>query len=129
MENYNAKWWTKDNDSSWDHVKAAFRRDWEQTKHDFGGKAPELNQDVPDTVKQAVGKQPIPPGNVPNFEAQESAFRFGYGARQHHGKQYPVWDDRLEKTLRKEWSPEDDPENWPRYRNSVKRAYEFTPPL
>src|SRR5580704_3012269 len=29
----NPKWWTAQNDSSWSHVKAAMRRDWNQTKH------------------------------------------------------------------------------------------------
>jgi hypothetical protein len=52
-------------------------------------------------VKQAAGKEAIPPGNQPNFEEYEPAFRFGYGASQHYGKEYPKWDDRLEKTLRK----------------------------
>ena len=37
----NPNWWSKEYDSAWDRVKAAFRRDWEQTKHDFGGDAPD----------------------------------------------------------------------------------------
>jgi hypothetical protein len=46
----------------------ALERDVEQTKHDFsrGRKGTDLDQDVDDTVKQAVGKEPIPPKNVPN---------------------------------------------------------------
>src|ERR1700750_1006454 len=87
MHNYNAKWWSADDDSSWSKVKEAFRRDWEQTKHDFGSDtARDLNQDVPDTVKQAAGKQPTPPSNTPNFEDYEPAFRFGHGARRYYGK-------------------------------------------
>ena len=123
---YNAVWWSKDNDSSWDNVKGAFRRDWEQTKHDFGGKPPDLKQDVPDTVKQAAGKEIIPPSSVPNFEESEPAFRFGYGARQHYGKDYPTWDDRLERTLQKDWSPSGDEANWKRSNNAVRRGYEYT---
>jgi hypothetical protein len=47
----------------------ALKRDWEQTKHDFNKKkGEELNQDVGDTVGQAVGKKPIPPRDVPNSE-------------------------------------------------------------
>jgi hypothetical protein len=53
---YNAAWWSKDNDSNWDKVKGAFQRDWEQTKHDLGASSPDLKQDIPDTVKQAAGK-------------------------------------------------------------------------
>ena len=124
---YNASWWNKDSDSSWDRVKAAFQRDWEQTKYDFGGGPSDLNQDVPDTVKQAAGQQAIPPEGVPNFEAHESAFRFGIAARQHYGEQYPVWDDRLEETLKVEWSPNSNNNDWPRYSSSVRRAYEYTP--
>ena len=122
---YNAVWWSKDNDSAWDNVKGAFRRDWDQTKHDFGGNPPDLKQDVPDTVKQAVGKKIIPPLNQPNFEEHEPAFRFGYGARQHYGKDFPTWDNRLERTLQKEWSPSGDEDNWNRYSKSVRRGYEF----
>jgi len=49
-------WWTDENDSGWNRVKAAFGNDWEQTKHDFGSKTSrDLNQDVDDTVKQAAG--------------------------------------------------------------------------
>jgi hypothetical protein len=123
---YNAVWWSKDNDSAWDNVKGAFRRDWEQTKHDFGGNPPDLKQDVPDTVKQAAGKEIIPPSNVPNFEENESAFRFGYGARQHYGKDYPTWDDRLERTLQKDWSPSSDEASWKRYNKAVRKGYEYT---
>ena len=36
----------------------ALKRDWEQTKSDMPGmKGQELDQDVPDTVRQAAGKQ------------------------------------------------------------------------
>ena len=126
MAMYNAQWWTKENDSAWEKVKAAFSRDWEQTKHDFGADAPDLNQDVPDTVKQAVGKENIPPGGTPNFEDYEPALRYGYGARSQYGKQYPKWDNRLEDTLKKEWPSADD---WKRNSKAIRRGYEYTPPL
>lgn len=122
---YNAKWWNKDNDSAWDNVKEAFHRDWKQTKHDLGGNAPDLKQDVPDTVKQAAGKQTIPPANQPNFEEHEPAFRFGYGARQHYGKDFPTWNNRLESTLQKDWSLSADQANWNRYSKSIRHGYEF----
>jgi hypothetical protein len=126
MENrYNAVWWTKDHDSSWDKVKEAFRRDWDQTKHDFGASLPDLKQDVPDTVKQAAGKQAIPPPGTPNFEEHEPALRFGYGARLQYGKEFPKWDDRLERKLQKDWSPSGDEASWHRYSKSIRRGYEF----
>ena len=50
----------------------ALKRDWEQTKHDLNtDKGRELNQDVGDTVGQAVGKKPIPPRDVPNSGLDE----------------------------------------------------------
>lgn len=55
-------WWNDQHTSDWDRVKAALRRDWEQTKADFSiGDAVDLNQNAVDTVKQAVGKAPVPP--------------------------------------------------------------------
>lgn len=62
-------WWTDQHTSSWDRVKEAFRRDWEQTKADLSGQKSgrDINQDVGDTIKQAAGKQPIPPLNKQNL--------------------------------------------------------------
>ena len=38
-------------------AKEALERDWEQTKHDLPGmEGKDLDQDVDDTVKQAMGK-------------------------------------------------------------------------
>ena len=54
-------WWTEGHTSSWDRVKDAFRRDWEQTKTDFASASgPNLNQNAGDTVLQAIGAAPMP---------------------------------------------------------------------
>jgi len=59
------QWWTDKHSSTWDRVKAALRRDWEQTKADFSSNdSADLNQEIGDTVKQSVGKEPIPPLSV-----------------------------------------------------------------
>lgn len=58
-------WWNDTHASRWDRVKEAIRRDWEQTKADFsktGGA--ELNQNIGDTLKQAVGAAPLPPPSM-----------------------------------------------------------------
>jgi hypothetical protein len=48
-------------------VGDALERDWEQTKSDMPGmEGKDLDQDVDDTVKQAVGKEPAPDENEPN---------------------------------------------------------------
>jgi uncharacterized protein len=45
----------------------ALKRDWEQTKADVPGlDGKDLHQDVSDTVRQAAGKQAIPPKGKPN---------------------------------------------------------------
>jgi hypothetical protein len=108
----NPSWWTKDNDSAWDKVKAAFKRDWDQTKHDMGGNQPDTAQNVNDTVKQASGKQPIPPRGTPVYEKAEPAYRFGYGARSYYRQQYPQWDSALETQLQQDWTTSYPEGNW-----------------
>ena len=120
----NPNWWSKEYDSAWDRVKAAFRRDWEQTKHDFGGDAPDLDQDVDDTIGQAVGSRPIPPGNLPNFDADEPAYRYGYGARLHYGEQYPSWNPDLEGQLEEEWNSLEGGD-WRSRRAAIRRGWEY----
>jgi len=100
----NPTWWTSENDSAWERTKAAFKRDWDQTKHDMGGKQPETNQNAKDTVKQATGKEAIPPRGVPVYEQAEAAYRFGFGARSHYGKKYSDWSPQLEGELRRDWT-------------------------
>jgi hypothetical protein len=108
------KWWTKEkHESAWERVKDAMQRDWEQTKADFGAGGRELDQDVDDTLKQAAGKDVIPPPATPNapggtpqkrdWKDVEGAYRYGYGARQQYGAQHADWNDKLEGTLQSEW--------------------------
>ena len=106
-------WWTADQTSGWDRAKEALRRDWEQTKNDFSSKSgKDLNQDVTDTVKQAAGKEAIPPANKANPETSdnktwgdEAAVRYGYGAgtaSAYH--EHKNWDDKLEGRLQNDWN-------------------------
>lgn len=99
----NPTWWTTENDSGWERVKAAFKRDWDQTKHDVGGNEPDTNQKAKDTVKQASGSEAIPPRGQPSYEQAEPAYRFGYGAHSHYGKKYPAWNQDLENELKRDW--------------------------
>jgi hypothetical protein len=124
-QNKNPKWWTTEHDSGWERVKAAFRRDWDQTKHDFGGKQPDTDQDVDDTVKQAAGKQPIPPRGVPTFEENEAAYKFGYGARRYYSSRYPSWNNELETRLREDWRSTSDSDDWELYEPSIRRGWEY----
>ena len=127
-------WYTDEDDTAWSKIKAAFRRDWQQTKHDFGGKEPNLNQQVGDTVSQAAGSKPIPPGNMPTphasktsesrvideyREEDEPAYRYGYAAYRHLGNE---WNDDTEANLRREWGDETE---WERRREAIRRGWTF----
>ncbi len=124
-QRHNPKWWTQEHESRWDRVKMAFKRDWDQTKHDFGGDEPDTDQDVDDTVKQAAGKQPIPPRGVPTYEETEDAYRFGYGARAQYGKKYAAWDDQLESQLQRDWSETYDTREWAQYRKDIRSGWDY----
>ena len=100
----NPQWWNDANDSAWDRVKLAMKRDWDQTKHDLGGKEPETNQTIGHTTRQASGKEVIPPRGEPAYEELEPAYRFGHGARSKYGEDYPEWNDNLETRLENDWS-------------------------
>lgn len=111
--------WKKEYESGWDRTKEALRRDWEQTKHDFGSKtAPELNQDVSNTVKQAAGKESIPDRMTPNFDEHIDAFKYGYGARQHYAGR--AWDANLESEIARDYSG-----NFVNDRDYIRRSYLF----
>tara|TARA_R100000306_G_scaffold62518_2_gene71774 strand:+ start:71079 stop:71477 length:399 start_codon:yes stop_codon:yes gene_type:complete len=84
-------------DSTWDNIKNAMKRDWEQTKNDFGSDdARDMDQDVDDTVKQMFGKDS-------RFEDHEPAFRYGHEANQRHGREHPEWNADLERKLEAEY--------------------------
>jgi hypothetical protein len=124
-ERKNPKWWSNENDSAWERVKAAFKRDWDQTKHDFGGRQPDTDQDVDDTVKQAAGKQPIPPRGTPTYEEVEDAHRFGFGAHSYYGSRHRTWDSELEAELQRDWQETYSDRDWARYRDEIHRGWDY----
>ncbi|HUO85073.1 MAG TPA: hypothetical protein VM534_08165 [Thermoanaerobaculia bacterium] len=112
-----ASWHTDENDRTWDRIKAAFRNDWEQTKHDFGADtARDLDQDVDDTVKQMAGSKDA-------FENHEQAFRFGHSANRNFRSQHPSWNDDLDMRLRQDYTGDYD-----RDRQFIRYAYEYRYP-
>lgn len=105
--------YTPDDLSAWERVKKAFANDWEQTKADFGSKsARDMDQDVDDTVKQAIGTDDA-------FENREQAFRFGYLAQRRHAAKHPKWNDTLETQLRNDYEGDYDAD-----RRYIRHAYE-----
>ena len=124
----NPNWWTPENDSAWDRAKAAFKRDWDQTKHDLGGKQPDTDQQATDTVKQAAGHEAIPPRGQPTFDKAEPAYRFGYGARSHYSKSHSHWDPILESELKRDWETTNPDRKWSEDREYVKSAWDHKEP-
>jgi len=122
----NPKWWSPEHQSAWDRIKAAFRRDWEQTKADVSDGGHELGQDVGDTVGQAAGTKPIPPGNLPNFDEIEPALRYGYAAHEHYGT--TDWDDRVEGKLKEEWNDLKSGRTWDEVKRAVRRGWDKAKP-
>jgi hypothetical protein len=132
----NPKSWNKQIDSSWERLKAAFKRDWDQTLHDAGGHQPDTHQHVADTVKQAAGKEAIPPRGMPTYESSsvvqaftlveiEDAYRFGFGARSLYDQHYPVWDVQLEVQLERDWRETYSNRRWARYREFIRRGWDY----
>ncbi len=118
MKGNNPQWWNGEHDSTWENVKTAFRRDWEQTKHDFGSDtAADLQQSASDTIKQAAGKQ----HPVRDFDSVEPAFRYALGARAHH--QAKPWNDELETELSTDY-----PGDWKADRDYVRHGYHYRAP-
>ena len=113
-------------------MKSALHRDWEQTKADFSKKkGHELNQGVGDTVKQAAGKEAIPPGNQPNpgakadtWEQVEPGYRFGVGARAQYGHEHTSWNERVERKLADEWTSLKDGRKWEDVVPHVRRGWD-----
>lgn len=138
---FKPSWW-KDTEytSAFDRVKEALRRDWEQTKNDFTPGAPDLHQDVDDTVKQALGAQQIPPPGAPTPMSEsemkaadkkkgivwgdvEGAVNYGYGASMAFSSQYPTWNDELEQKLKEDWSRAPSSPPWDDVKVEVRRGY------
>lgn len=131
MADQHPHWWNDEHTSTWDRVKAALRRDWEQTKADVSSHhGTELDQGVSDTVKQAAGREPVPPGNQPNRDADvtwedvEAEHRYGVGARQYHGASEPHWNDHVETKLKQEWQDLKSGRTWDEVRTSVRRGWD-----
>jgi hypothetical protein len=121
----NPKWWNNQHESAWERVKAAFKRDWDQTKHDMSGRQPNTDQQVGDTVKQAAGKEAIPPRGKPNYEETEDAYRFGYGARSQYSNRFPRWDNSLEAQLERDWRETYGDRAWISYREAIRYGWDY----
>jgi len=124
-------WWSEHETSAWERCREALLRDWEQTKADLTGKSAghDLNQELSDTLQQAVGNEVIPPPDVPNwaeadldFSHAEPAYRYGVGAGQRAAEDQ-VWTEMIEIELKEEWI-ELTPKPWDQSKDFVRRGWE-----
>ncbi len=128
---WKAQYWKDEpHGASWNRVKEALKRDWSQTKSDFNAGGKDLKQNLPDTVKQATGAEPIPASGAPNpataasWNAAETGMRYGVGARQQYGLQYPRWNDDLERRLGTEWDEDKTGRPFSAVREDVRRGWD-----
>ena len=103
-------WYSPAHASTWERVKEALRRDWEQTKHDLHVGGRELNQKIADTTSQVGGSEALPASGAPNppkiigrWEDVEAWIGFGYACKTHYGVEYPDWTPDLEAKLKADW--------------------------
>ncbi|CAN5658844.1 hypothetical protein BH11MYX1_BH11MYX1_08940 [soil metagenome] len=120
------QWWTDKHEGTWDRIKDAMKRDWEQTKNDLSKKSgKDLDQSAGDTVKQAAGKEPIPGPHHSNdkWDDVESGYRFGAGSHDQFQAEHPKWDDKLEHKLSGEWTNLKTGKDWDSVKAHVKSAW------
>lgn len=132
--NWRPAWWRDEvHGTAWQRVKAAMRRDWEQTMKDLHLGGHEYNQEAGNTLRQATGHEVIPPGNGPSphkvledWSDVELPLGYGHGARHQYGQRYAAWDADLESVLRDEWEREREPQRrgWDEVREQVRKGYE-----
>jgi hypothetical protein len=139
-DHWHPTWYKPEHATGWDRVKEAFRRDWQQTKHDLHAGGHELNQKGADTIKQATGKESIPSINDANppkvigdlsgeWERVELPLEYGYSARRHFGGTHAEWNENLERNLRTEWdtsaSASKTAGRWDDVKPYVRRGYDY----
>lgn len=120
-------WWGEQHDSAWERIKDALRRDWEQTKADLTDGGTELNQDLGDTIEQALGTQPLPAPDAPTPDVvdwlqAEEALRYGHGAGQRYAD-HEEWNEQVEDKLRAEWMELKNGRSWDKAKAQVKRGW------
>ncbi len=144
---WNPNWWKEEqHGQTWERVKDAMKRDWEQTLSDVGVKGKrDLDQDIDDTVKQAAGKDVIPPPNKPNapggtplagntksadkdiagkWQDVENPMRYGFGAHEQYAKEFPNWTPDLETRLRGEWQEQQTGSSWDDIKGYVRQGFD-----
>lgn len=94
-------WWRDEHETSWQRVKGAVRRDWEQTRSDLTGgrEGTDLNQKAGDTFKQAFGSGPLPPDAEPNPMNPEEVRAHVRRAARQVNREVESLADRAERSI------------------------------
>lgn len=112
----NPRWWRSEYDQEWQQAQPRFRRVWQSQPNLVYAAGP--NHRGATTI--APGPTPLPG----NYDLQEPAFRFGFGAQRHYSIAYPQWNDRLANQLHEDWADAGQ-EEWNMNVNAIRRAWEF----
>ena len=94
-------------------------------------------------VKQAAGKDVIPPRSQPNapggtdakptsgtskrmsWDEAEQPLMYGYGAHQQYGSRYADWNDELETSLKNDWESSGTVgRKWEEVKSLVRRGFD-----
>ncbi len=97
--------WSPKQESAWQRVGEALRRDWLQTKADLGlGSGIELGQTATDTMKQAAGVSALPGGQDAgvDWDLARHAIRLGHGAATYWIDD-DAWTAEVEARVQREW--------------------------
>lgn len=119
----NPVWWNEEkHGSAWMRVKDALRRDWEQTKSDLtrGRKGVDTDQNVKDTVRQAVGKDATT--SKDDWTRVEPGYRYGYGASTQYSDK--EWNPGIEGKLRQEWDDLKSGRTWDEMKDHIRRGWD-----
>jgi len=113
----NPSWWLREYDGQWEAARAAFRGLWERT--------PDLIYTAGQHENSATMYPPTASRPVDgDFDRQEPAFRFGFGAQLRYGKEHDRWNARLAEQLHRDWAATGR-EEWNQNLNAIRRGWTF----
>jgi hypothetical protein len=117
--------WTDEQQTGWDRVKDALRRDWLQTKADLGlAGGADLGQTAKQTMKQATGQLPVHSDlDGGGWDVARQAIRLGYGAATYWHEE-PEWTEYVEYQVQREWESMNTGVHWQDARPLVQHGWD-----
>ncbi len=91
----NPRWWNEDYDTAWTSERDNVRRNW-------------LDNDP------ARG----------DWDTNEHAVRYGYGASRQYKASHADWDDKAEAKLKEEWNDLKSGRTWEEIKGAVRRGWD-----